>query len=204
MSVLIVGITGGIACGKTNLTDALLGAGVRVVDADEVSRALTAPGGKGLPALREAFGDGVFDGEALNRRALGEMVFADPEKKTRLNACLHPLILAECRRLIDGTGEGVVFLSAPLLYECGMDAWCDRVWCAYVPQKEQLRRLMARDRLTRGAALRRIRSQMPALEKARRSQAVIRTDGSPAQSAEKVLALYRALTAERAAARPIP
>ena len=70
MSHYVIGLTGGIACGKTNLSDALRNIGVPVIDADEISRSLTAPGGDALPLIRSAFGDSVFDGEILNRKKL--------------------------------------------------------------------------------------------------------------------------------------
>ena len=189
MNRYVIGITGGIACGKTNLTDALKTLGAEVIDADEVSRALTAPGGEALAPIRAVFGTGVFRGADLDRRALGGIVFSDPDKKKLLEDILHPMIRERIAAFLD-RAEGIVFLSAPLLFECGYEKICDEVWCAYVPQKEQLRRLMARDRLTRAEALERVRSQWPALKKARLSDVVIRTDGTMEESAEKVTVLY--------------
>ena len=190
----IVGLTGGIASGKTNLSNALRSRGVRVIDADEISRQLTADGGQALPALREAFGDGVFDGASLNRRRLGELVFSDEEKRAQLNALLHPLILREIKAQIDRV-EGMAVVDAPLLFETGIDKWCDQVWCAYVPQKEQVKRLTERDHISRREALRRIRSQMPAREKTKKSHQVIRTTGAREESAQKVLDLWNQLEA---------
>lgn len=192
MSAYIVGITGGIACGKTNLTDALRRAGADVVDADEISRALTAAGGRALPGIRALFGDGVFVGDTLDRRALGKIVFSDDAQRKKLESLLHPLIFDEMERFAAGR-EGAVFWSAPLLYECGMDKKCREVWCAYVPRKEQLLRLRTRDGLSRREALARMDSQWPALKKARLADRVIRTDGTCEESAQQVLALYRAL-----------
>jgi len=191
MSGRVIGLTGGIACGKTNLSNALRGRGVTVIDADEISRALTAEGGEALPAIRAAFGDGVFAGEKLDRRALGSAVFGDKEKLRRLNSILHPLIFARMREELAAAGDRNVVLDVPLLYETGLDQWCDEVWCAYATQKEQLQRLMKRDGLTRAEALRRIRNQMPTREKARRATKVIRTDGSKETSASIVLSLWQ-------------
>lgn len=190
MSRYVIGLTGGIACGKTNLTNALRAAGAQVVDADEISRALTAPGGAALPAVRAAFGDGVFDGETLNRRALGKEVFGNEEKRALLNGILHPLIFAEMKRQM-AEGAGPAVLDVPLLFEVGLDAWCDEIWCAYATQETQIKRLKKRDGLTRKEALARIRSQMPAREKARRAAHVIRTDGTKQDSAAAVLALWK-------------
>lgn len=192
MSDYLVGLTGGIACGKSNLTSALKENGVPVVDADEISRSLTAENGAALPPLRKAFGNEIFDGETLNRRRLGQLVFADAEKRETLNGILHPMILQRMREEIDYR-PGIVVMDVPLLYECGLEKWCDEVWCAYVPQKEQISRLRQRDGITRRAALQKIHAQMPAPEKARRSQRVIRTDGSMEDSARIVLSLYEEL-----------
>ena len=202
MNRYVIGVTGGIACGKTVLTDALKNLGAVVIDADEVSRALTAPGGEALDAVRAAFGDGVFRGGELDRRALGAIVFSDPEQKKRLEDILHPMIRDRIRSLLD-RAEGIIFLSAPLLFECGYEKVCDEVWCVYVPKKEQLRRLTARDHLTRSEALERIASQWPALKKARLADVVIRTDGTPEESAEKAADLYLDRKESRLAERSV-
>ena len=91
----VIGLTGGIACGKSNISDKLSSLGGQVIDADRISRALTAPGGAALPGIRAAFGDRFFPGGALDRRALGALVFSDPEALNRLNELTHPLILEE-------------------------------------------------------------------------------------------------------------
>ena len=202
MNRYVIGVTGGIACGKTVLTDALKNLGAVVIDADEVSRALTAPGGEALDAVRAAFGDGVFRGGELDRRALGAIVFSDPEQKKRLEDILHPMIRDRIRSLLD-RAEGIIFLSAPLLFECGYEKVCDEVWCVYVPKKEHLRRLTARDHLTRSEALERIASQWPALKKARLADVVIRTDGTPEESAEKAAGLYLDRKESRLAERSV-
>lgn len=193
MSSCVIGLTGGIACGKSNLSRALRGAGAYVVDADEISHELTAASGPALPRIREAFGDRVFLGEELNRAALSEIVFSDPSALKKLNEILHPMIGEEiCRRL--NACDGIAVLEAPLLFDCGLEKLCREVWCAYIPQKEQLRRLRNRNGLTFRQAMERIQSQMSAREIARRSDRVIRTDGTPEESAGKVLRLYHELT----------
>ena len=189
MSSYVVGLTGGIACGKSNLSRALLKAGAPVIDADEISRALTAAGGKALPAIRAAFGDTVFDGEQLNRRALAQRVFASDESRAVLNGIIHPMVLEEIKSRMDAEA-GPVVLDVPLLFETGMDTWCDEIWCAYVPQREQVRRIRKRDGVTAREALARVHAQMPNREKARRANRVIRTDGSKENSASIVLSYW--------------
>lgn len=189
MSKYVVGLTGGIACGKTNLSNALQARGVPVIDADEISRALTSEGGAALPAIRGAFGSGVFDGDSLNRRALAALVFADEKQREKLNAIVHPLVTEEINARMAALQEPVL-LVAPLLYETGMEKQCDEVWCAWVPQKEQIQRLRKRDQITWREALNKIHSQMPLMEKRRRADHAIRTDGTKAESAAIALALW--------------
>ena len=191
MSEYVIGLTGGIACGKSNISSTLKSNGVPVIDADEISRSLTAAGGQALPAIRKEFGDGVFNGEELNRRALSDIVFSDPEKREALNGILHPMVLSEIRRQM-AEQTGPVVMDVPLLYEVGMDSWCQEIWCAYVPQKEQGRRLRKRGQISYREALRRIHSQMPVMEKRKRADHVIRTDGTKEQSGCIALDLWRA------------
>lgn len=198
MSAYVVGITGGIATGKTNVTDALKHAGAQVVDADEISRALTREGGSALPAILAAFGESVFADAnpahlVLDRKKLGALVFSHAGKKAQLESILHPRIIDACRREILASPQAVVFLSAPLLYECGMESMCHEVWCTYIPPCEQLQRLMHRDQSTRQDALARMHSQMPAEEKKNRSDLVIHTGGSREESARQALHAYQRL-----------
>ena len=189
MSSYVIGLTGGIACGKSNLSNALRNAGAKVIDADEISRSLTAPGGQALPAIRSAFGDSVFRGDQLDRKALGSLVFSNPSALLKLNSITHPLIFQRMKEEMDAY-SGPVVLDVPLLFETGLDAWCDEIWCAYIPQKEQIKRLRARDHLTWKAALQRIHAQMPSIEKKRRSDQIIHTIGSKEESAAIVISLW--------------
>ena len=190
MSKYVIGLTGGIACGKSNISRALKEAGVPVIDADEISRNVTAKGGLALPAIREAFGEQVFDGEELNRRALSDIVFADPQAREALNGIIHPMVLSEIHRQMDET-DGPVVMDVPLLFEVGMDSWCQEIWCAYVPQKEQVRRVRKRGKITYAEALRRIHSQMPVMEKRKRADHVIHTTGTKEESGKIALALWQ-------------
>ena len=190
----VIGLTGGIACGKSNISSALSSLGAKVIDADRISRALTAPGGKALPGIREAFGDAFFDGDVLDRKALGRLVFSDPEALERLNKLTHPLILAEIRQELadaEAAGEPVCVLDAPLLFETGLEALCDTVWCVWLPKNLQLKRLMERDGLSRKEAEKRVASQMPPREKKRRSDLVIDTRGTREESAAFAEQAYR-------------
>ena len=193
-----IGLTGSIACGKSTVSQYLRQLGHAVVDADAISHALTAPGGKALPLLREAFGDAVFDGDLLNRRALGSIVFSDEGKRARLNAILHPMIISSIQEelhALDAAGR-LVFGDVPLLFECAMESMFDQVWVVSVSEDIQLERLMTRDGLSRQEALDRIRSQMPLEEKRQRADAVIDSSGSVEQTRKQIDALI-ALSASR-------
>jgi dephospho-CoA kinase len=189
----LVGLTGGIATGKSHISNTLRLHGVTVIDADQISHALTAPGGIGLPPIRAAFGDAVFEGELLNRQALGQLVFTQPEKLALLNSILHPLVFEEINRQITQNGElPALVVDIPLLYETGYDAFCDEVWCTYAPEPLQIERMKCRG-LSEEAAKARIDNQMPGIQKANLSQHVIETTGTKEQSAQQAIALWKAL-----------
>ena len=191
----IIGLTGGIACGKSTIARWLKAEGAVVIDADAISHALTLPKGKALPAIFSAFGDEIRlpDG-SLNRKALAEAVFADEAKRVRLNAILHPLIAEEIQKKLDTCRKNdvsVVLLDIPLLYEVGMETLANEVWCVSAPEDVQIQRLLTRDGLTPEQSVRRIQSQLPLAEKERRANAVIRTDQPEADTHAEVLRLYR-------------
>ena len=189
----VVGLTGGIASGKTSVANALRDMGMKVLDADAISRSVTAPGGEALADIRKAFGDSVFDGEILNRRALGDVVFRDEQKRRQLEEIIHPLVIGKMKRLTEEANADIVFWDVPLLYETGMDKGCGEVWCVHVPADEQVRRVMRRDHMTRTQAMDRIGSQMPVREKKARAQHLINTSGSFRATRRRVRGLMRDL-----------
>jgi len=173
----LIGLTGGIATGKSTFAAALRALGVPVVDADELARAVVAPGTPGLAAVVEAFGPGVLGpGGALDRKALGAMVFADPDARRRLEAITHPAIReamqAETARLA-AAGHDLAFYDAALLFEVGLDRAMALVVVVDAPPEAQLARLAARDGLTRAQAAARLAAQLPVAEKAARADVVI-------------------------------
>ena len=189
----IVGLTGGIACGKSHVSRELRALGVPVMDADAISHGLTAPGGAALPAIQEAFGEGVFEGETLNRKALGALVFSDDEKRRQLEGILHPLILQTMLQETAASSAPIVAWDVPLLFETGLDQQCDEVWCVYITPGEQLRRVMRRDHLSQQAAQARIDSQMSMEEKKNRATHRISTMGARADTRRHVRGLLRDL-----------
>ena len=187
----VLGLTGGIACGKSYVARLLRQRGIPVLDADAISRSLTADHGEALPAIRAAFGDRVFDGDALNRRALGNLVFSDAAARRQLEEILHPMIIGRMQRETENADAALVAWDVPLLYETGMDAQCDEVWCVSVPPGMQVRRVMRRDGLSRTQAVQRMQSQMPLAEKRRRADHIIDTSGNYRSTNRRVRGLLR-------------
>jgi len=175
--VRLVGLTGGIATGKSTFAAALRALGVPVMDADQLAREVVAPGTPALQAIVDAFGPGVRapDG-SLDRKALGAMVFADPAARQRLEAITHPAIRrameAETARLA-AAGHDLAFYDVPLLYEVGLDRAMALVVVVDAPREAQLRRLAARDGLGRTQGEARLAAQLPVAEKAARADVVV-------------------------------
>lgn len=191
----LIGLTGGIACGKSNVSDTLRELGAVIVDGDVLSRELTAPGGIALPSIRAQFGDGVFHPDGtLDRRKLGAVIFGNDERRAALDGIMQPMLRQLILQRIEDARQrraSLCVLDMPLLYEAGLDALCDRVWCVYIPRETQLERLMARDGFTLEEAQMRLRSQLPAEEKARRAQVVIDTSGSIGYTKAMIPPLYQ-------------
>ena len=192
----IIGLTGGIACGKSTISQMLAQLGAAIIDGDQLSRALTCDGGAALPAIRASFGDSVFypDG-LLNRHALGQLVFSDDDARMALDALMQPLIRQMILEGIDAArkdGAKCCVLDMPLLYEAGLDVLCDTVWCVSLPRDVQLERLMARDGLTKADAQSRISSQLDPAEKVRRANVVIPTNAAISETAALIPPLYAA------------
>ena len=192
--MVIIGLTGGIACGKSTISLTLHELGAVIIDGDVLSRELTMPGGAALTAIREVFGEGVFHPDGtLNRRSLGAVVFADDAARRMLDGIMQPLIRAKILHGIEEArkqGAAACVLDMPLLYEQDLNSLCDRVWCAYVPRETQLKRLMARDGFTPEEAEQRLRSQLPTEEKAAKADVVIDTSGPIQYTKGSVISLY--------------
>lgn len=198
--MLILGLTGGIATGKSTVSRTLRRLGAHIWDADEASRLVVEPGQQGNAALREAFGDAFFlaDG-TLNRKVLAKEVFADPQKVLLLNKTLHPYILQDmCLKLADFRKDGVLIavVDAPLLFETGADEVCDQIWVTSCGVDEQIRRLRIRDGMDEEEALARIDAQLSEAERRRRASRVIDTTDEIEEVARYVQVLYEELEEE--------
>ena len=190
----VIGLTGGIACGKSTASAYLKELGACIVDTDGISRATTKRGGKGYFAVLEHFGhDLLQENGEIDRKKLGSIVFSDETKRRELNAIIHPIVIEESKEQMEAArkaGFSVCILDVPLLFESGMETLCDETWLVYVPRREQIRRIGERDGLDEKAAAARIDSQMPLEEKLKRADRAIDTSGTIEETQEKLKVLW--------------
>lgn len=193
----VVGITGGIGCGKSEAARYLASLGARHIDADAISRQLTADGGEALGEIREIFGDEVFRADgSLDRRALGDRIFQDPAARRVLEGVIHPLVQRRAMDEIEAArrdGVAVTVLDVPLLFETGMDVLCDECWAMSVKPEVQLERVMERDHMTKEQAMARISSQMSMEERNSRAQRVINSGRAIEKTRAELNSLYQQL-----------
>jgi dephospho-CoA kinase len=195
---LLVGLTGGIATGKSTVTGLLASPSVRVVDADALAREVVEPGTPAHRQIVAEFGREVLQPDGrLDRTRLGEIVFPDPAKRKRLEAITHPAIRARFEQImadLERAGfDGILIWDAALLVESGGHKKMDRVVVVTTDPDVQLRRLMARDNSSEQAARARTASQMPLAVKARFADYVIDNSGTREQTAARVREVYRSL-----------
>jgi dephospho-CoA kinase len=196
--LLTVGLTGGIACGRSTLGRLFARLGACVIDMDHLAHALLAPGGTGVEPVAAAFGSGVrAAGGGIDRAALGSLVFADAAARSRLEAILHPMIIEESERRVREFGashpRGIAMVDAALLVETGGWRRYQRLVVVACDPALQLQRLMARDGLTEAQARARIGAQAPLAEKLLLADYVIDTSGTLSQSEARAHEVYAQL-----------
>ena len=193
--MIIVGLTGGIASGKSTVSGFLSDAGARIIDADKIAREVVEQGTPGYDAILASFGRTILmpDGE-IDRKRLGEIIFNDPKQKARLDAIVHPRVFRRSNALIAQIAarapDAVVVLDIPLLLEAGMGSDLAEVIVVYVPEALQMERLMKRDGIDEQAAMVRIRSQMPIEEKRKQATVVIDNSGTRSDSRRLAIAVF--------------
>lgn len=177
----VIGLTGGIASGKSTVSRQFANSGWKIVDADKVAHALTDAGGTAIPLIADRFGDAAIqDNGALNRRELGRRVFANAADLADLNGIMQPLIRREINGQFDAAakeGRSAILLDAPTLFEQGYQSDCDQIVVVSVDLETQLRRLIARDSLNPTEAQQRVNSQMPLAQKRALANWVIDNSG---------------------------
>ena len=184
---MVIGLTGGIATGKTTVSNYLKELGYPVIDADVVARQVVEPGTKGLRMITDTFGEKVLtsDGQ-LDRQQLAQLVFTSSEQLQQLNRILQPIIRERIQELISTSKDSVVVIDVPLLYEQHYEELCDVVMVVSVQPQQQLERLMNRNHLTMDEAKNRVASQMPLSSKERLADVVIDNNGSVEETRQQV------------------
>lgn len=192
-----VGLTGGIASGKSTVSEQLGQLGAAIIDTDKIAREVVQPGSEALKQITGRFGDELLDATGwLRRDRLAKIVFDNPQEKIWLEQLLHPLIRRRAGELAQNavdSGSTVVVFDVPLLFESGWEKSVDVVWTVFVSPAIQRIRLKKRDGLSERKISARLNSQWPIEEKAGRSDVVINNEGSPAETRRQVEAAWRSL-----------
>jgi dephospho-CoA kinase len=194
--LLLVGLTGGLASGKSTVASLLARRGAIVVDADELSRRAVAPGTPGLARIVDTFGRDVLDAcGSLDRAALAAVVFADREKRRVLESIVHPEVFRLLGRVVNGyrATDAVVVFDAPLIVETGFHEACDLVVVVSSPVEAQVARVVRTREMSEDEARKRIASQAHPAERERHADIVIRNDGTLDQLEEHVESLWKEL-----------
>ena len=193
----VIGITGGIASGKSFVSKTLIDMGYEVIDSDLISKELSQKGKPLFQAIIQEFGKKYLTSTGdLNRKLLASYVFNNKEALTKLNALSHPLIVSEIKDRIEKSLENIIFVDIPLLFEAKLEYLCAKIVCVYVPRDLQLKRLMARDNINLEAANLRLNNQLDIEEKKKRADFVIDNSRSFEYTQNEILKLLKNLKGE--------
>jgi dephospho-CoA kinase len=191
-SVFTVVLTGGIASGKTAVSDGFRHLGVPVIDTDVIARELVEPGQPALEQIAEIFGTDILNSTGgLDRRKMRNAIFSSAEMKSRLEALLHPLIAAEVLRRIEHVSAPYCVLVIPLYAESRSYRWIDRVLVVDVNEEQQIKRVMSRDNIVREKAEAILNAQASRQERLALADDIIENDGTLGDLERKVDALHK-------------
>lgn len=191
----VVGLTGGIASGKSEVSKIFSDLGAYIIDADVISREVVAPGTEGERLLKELFSEAFFS-DGLNRKVLREIVFSDAEKLKKLNSVTHGLILGEIKRRIESIESGFVLVVIPLLFELGLEKDFESVICVTSSLETRIDRFIKRDNIDKKLALEMIDNQLSDFEREKKSDYIIRNDGGIEELRNSVKEVYEKILAE--------
>jgi dephospho-CoA kinase len=190
---LSIGLTGGIASGKSTVSSMLKELGFPVIDADQIAREVVKPGEEAYKSIVETFGrDILLENGEINRPKLGSIIFHDQEKRALLNKIVHPFVrrrMNEQKKALFEKGEKAVIMDIPLLFESKLTHMVDKTILVYVDADVQLKRLMRRNGLTEKEAQARISSQMPLFQKVPLADAVINNNGTIEETRKQLIHL---------------
>jgi dephospho-CoA kinase len=196
--MLLVGLTGSIATGKSTVSEMFRRKGAEIIDADQIAREVVEPGTEGLARIVREFGPGMLDEEGkLNRERLGARIFQNPAEREKLNRLLHPLIVdsmrAKTEKIKKEKDPDLLIWDVPLLIEGNLTQWVEAVILVYTPKEIQLERLMKRNALSKEEAEKRILAQMDIEEKKKYADYVIDNRGTLSETERQVDQLWKQL-----------
>ena len=199
--ITIVGVTGGIASGKSLVLRTFIKLGAYAVDCDVLCREAVLPCSKAWWEIVNVFGKGILRQDlAINRQKLRGIVFGDPEKLRRLERIIHPEVRRKCRERVEAikrlSQNALVVIDVPLLIETGMQEEFDTVIVVYVREDTQIRRLMERDGVTKEAAKKMIELQMPLSDKLNFADAIINNEGTQEETENQVRKVFDSLSSK--------
>jgi dephospho-CoA kinase len=193
--VRIIGLTGGIASGKSSVARIMEKLGAVIIDADLLAREAVAPGEQAYASIVAEFGESILNPDrTINRQALGKIVFSDPLARRRLERITHPAIALLAEQKLAALRERdtrIVVYMAPLLIEAGVTSRVDEIWVVYAEKETQVARLMQRDGLKREEALLRLAAQMTMEEKRKLGKVVIDNRGTPEETERLVRDIWK-------------
>ena len=186
----VIGITGGIASGKSNVSNICKELGYEVIDSDSIAKELSFKGKPLYKAIVDRFGTDflTLDGE-LDRKKLARLVFNDSAMKSVMDKISHPIIVEEIKERIRNINDGLIFIDIPLLFEAKLEYLCDKIICVFLRKKLQVERLMARDGIDEDYALAKIHSQMDLYMKKELSDYVIDSAGDFEETKKQVISV---------------
>jgi dephospho-CoA kinase len=201
--VIVAGLTGGIATGKSTVAAIFQQSGAHLIDADRIARDAVRQGTPAYAEILAHFGVGILlPGGEIDRKRLAAIIFSNPSQQRLLEGIVHPRVKEEATRQLDRIRQeqpgAAVILDVPLLFESGMNCGLEEIIVVYAPEAVQIRRLMARDGLTEAEAQARIRAQMPIESKKALATHVIDNSGDLEHTRAQVLEVYRQLALQRA------
>jgi len=189
--MLLVGLTGGIATGKSLVSGYLRELGAHLIDWDVIAKKIVEPGLPAWQDIKNYFGEEILQpDQRIDRSKLGDAVFSDEAKRKRLNSFTHPRIMEAAKlqekAIVEADPDAIVVHDVPLLFEAGLGEMVDKTVVVYATDESQVKRLMVRDGMSRESAMERLRAQMPVADKAKLADFVIENSGSIENTREQV------------------